>query len=263
MKFKLAGLAAILGVSLFSFVMPANGQDVTINFTGVANPNVQALGAYAGYYTGTVTSDGVTTASNPGFICDDFNNEIFLPSESWQATATSFASLVTPGGVPTAALSTTLFGSTIGIAGYAGIAFLAAEMNGASAQTQADLSAAIWYIGAVGSGTYTGPLGKDSIAWSSLDAAAQTYITDLSAFGSIGGSVNAAEINVLESSSLWLYTPTGQGIVPSGDPYPQEFVGSVAVLAVPEGGAAIFYLLLAMLACAGAIFISRRKRIVA
>lgn len=146
MKVRIGNLAAIAGTVLLCLGIPAFGQtDVTIDFTGVENTSVQALGAYAGYYSGTV--NGV--ASEPGFICDDYNDEIFLPSESWQATAVSFSSLAS---MTTSELdSSTFFGSTIGIAGYAAIANLSAQMNGASATQQAAISAAIWYIGAFGS----------------------------------------------------------------------------------------------------------------
>lgn len=251
MRSKASWFAALPLSVLLCLALPAQGQDVTIDFTGVENTSVQALGAYAGYYSGTVTANGVTTASTPGFICDDYNNEIFLPSESWQATATSFASLATS----PAALSSALFGSTIGIDGYAAIAYLSNLMASTPASGQADISAAIWYIGSLGSG---------ALSLADLDAAAQNYVTSLlgatGEFGAVGSST-AAAIAELENSSLWLYTPTGQDITPAGDPFPQEFVGDVAVapMAVPEGGAPWLYLLLAALACCGAVALRRER----
>jgi hypothetical protein len=222
-KMRIGSLAAIAGCALLCLAIPAFGNDVTINFTGVANTSVQTLGAYAGYYTGNVNGGATTT-----FICDDYNNEIFLPSESWQATATSFASLATTPG----ALASTDFGSTIGIDGYAAIAYLSNLMATTPASGQADISAAIWYIGALGTGTYSGPLGTDSIPWSSLDSTAQGYVTSLlgssGIYGTVGSSTSAA-ISELEGSGLWIYTPTGNDIEPTGDPTPQEFIGDVAV----------------------------------
>lgn len=79
-------------------------------------------------------------------------------------------------------------------------------------------------------------------------------------FGSSSDSGDTAALMELSDSSLWLYTPTGLDIAPQGDPMPQEFVGSVAVVSAPEGGAALFYLLLAMAACSGAMFFSYRDR---
>jgi hypothetical protein len=253
MKNRAIRLAAMAASVLLCFGVSAFGQDVTIDFTGVSNYNVQALGAYAGYYTGTV--NGV--ASNPGFICDDFNNEIFLPSESWQATGTSFASLATS----PSALNSTLFGNTIGLAGYAAIAYLSNLMSVTPASGQGDISAAIWYIGSLNSGNV--------VPWADLDATAQGYVDTLLGDGSqlglydgtygFGSAATQAALTELEGSSLWLYTPTGQGITPAGDPFPQEFVGSVAVVAVPEGGAALLYLLLAGLTCFGAMFLNSRR----
>jgi len=76
MKIKVGGFTAVIGLVVLWFGVPAFGQDVTIDFTGIKNTSVQTLGSYAGYYTGTV--NGVAEA--PGFICDDYNDEIFLPS---------------------------------------------------------------------------------------------------------------------------------------------------------------------------------------
>jgi hypothetical protein len=221
-------------------------QDVTINFTGVANTSVQSLDSYAGYYTGTV--NGVAEA--PGFICDDYNNEIFLPGESWQATAASFASLAT---MSTATLdSRTLFGNTIGLDGYAAIANLSTQMATASPAQQANLSAAIWYIGSLHSASV--------VPWGSLTAAQQTLVNQMIAlYGSFSaGSDGSAALAELENSSLWLYTPTGAGIIPTSDPFPQEFVGNVAV---PEGGASFMFMLLAGGSCFGAMFFKRRKQL--
>lgn len=226
---RIGSLAAMAACALFCLASPAfaNEATVTINFTGVANTSVQTLGAYAGYYSGNVNG-GATT----NFICDDYNDEIFVP-ESWQASATSFASLATS----TAALDGTDFGKTIGVDGYAAIAYLSSLMATTPASGQADISAAIWYIGALGTGTNAGPLGNDSIPWSSLDATAQGYVTSLlgttGAYGSLGGDTSNAT-SELEGSNLWVYTPV-QGTQSAGDPTPQEFVGSVAVT-TPEPG---------------------------
>jgi len=246
MRIRVRVFSAVIGLVVLWFAVPAFAQDVTIDFTGVANTSVQVLDSYAGYYTGTV--NGVAEA--PGFICDDFNNEIFLPSESWQATAASFASLAT---ISAGQLdSSTLFGSTIGLDGYAAIANLATQMATASPAQQANLSAAIWYIGSLNSASV--------VPWTDLTAAQQNLVNQLLAlYGSFSaGSDSSAALAELESSSLWLYTPTGAGITPAGDPFPQEFVGNVAV---PEGGAAYMFLLLAGGSCFGAIFFKHRNRL--
>jgi hypothetical protein len=254
MKTRAQRLVVLAGAALLYFGIPAFGEDVTIDFTGVVNSNVQVLGAYAGYYSGTV--NGVS--SQPGFICDDYNNEIFLPSESWQATATTFSSLVTAGGQPTAALSTTLFGNNIGLPGYAAIAYLSNLMSTTPASGQGDIAAAIWYIGSLNS--------SDPVPLSSLDATAQGYVTLLLGSSTQKGlydgtdgpskTPTAAAIAELQGSNLWIYTPTGQDITPVGDPFPQEFIGNVS-----EGGGPFAYLLLASMACFGAIRFKSRSEV--
>ncbi len=252
MKLKAISWAAVAASALLGLGVPAFGQVVSIDFTGVANPSVQALGAYAGYYTGTV--NGV--ASTPGFICDDYNNEIFLPSESWDATARSFSSLVTQGA------SGTLFGNTIGLSGYAALAYLANLMSITPPSGQGDISAAIWYIGSLNSGNV--------VPWSNLDATAQGYVNYLLGGNGMKGifdgtysfntTATQAALDELTNSSLWLYTPTGQNIQPAGDPFPQEFIGNVAV-SVPEGGSAFMYLLMAGSFCFGAVFFNRKRQL--
>jgi len=243
MRVRAAGLAAVAGAVLFCLATPARGSDVTIDFTGVANTSVQALGAYAGYYTGTVSG----VASTPGFICDDYNNEIFLPNESWQATATSFASLVSGG------LGSTLFGSTIGGDGYAAIAYLSNLMASTPASGQGDISAAIWYIGATGTGT---------LSLSDLDLTAQGYVTSsMGMFGAFQSGLGTTSAqNELLKSNLWIYTPTGNDIEPSGDPFPQEFIGNVAPATAPEGGSTLLYLLLTTATCFGAMYFKDRRQ---
>lgn len=243
---RIAGLAAIAGFLLLCLGNPAFASEVTINFTGVANTSVQTLGAYAGYYTGNVNGGAATT-----FICDDYNDEIFVP-ESWQANATSFASLATS----TTALDGTDFGKTIGVDGYAAIAYLSNLMATTPASGQADISAAIWYIGALGTGTNAGPLGDDSIAWSSLNATAQGYVTNLlgtsGTYGALGGDTSNAT-SELEGSNLWLYTPVS-GTQSTGDPTPQEFIGDVAV---PEPSM-LSQLALSFAFLGGLLFVSKR-----
>jgi hypothetical protein len=260
MKSKLVVVAAVVSYGLLLSSAVGHSQDVTIDFTGVANPNVQVLGAYAGYYTGTV--NGV--AASPGFICDDYNNEIYLPSESWQATTTSFASLVSGNTANTAVLDGTLFGKTIGLDGYAALAYLSNSMAGTSSVTgQEDIAAAIWYIGALGTGSYSNPdgLGTDSIAWSSLSTSQQNLVTSLlgssSQFGAVGGgSANAiTELDSSSVSNLFIYTPI-PGTQPSNYGLPQEFIGDP--INTPEGGSTLLYLLVAVLFCTGVLLLRRQ-----
>jgi hypothetical protein len=250
MKIRVGGRAAAAGLVGLWFAVSAFGQsDVTIDTTGMADPGVQALGSYAGYYTGTVTANGATAAANPGFISDDYNNEVFLPQESWQAVATPMASLLaTP-----SLLSSTSYGN---LGDYVAMGYLASLMNGASAQQQADLSAAIWDIGSMSS--------NNAIPWSSLDVNAQDLVLLTVGPGGLVqdfGLPNSPVSQLLQASiaNLWIYTPTGDDVSPGGAP-PQEFIGSAPATSVPEGGAPWFFLLLAGGTCLGAMFFRRRKQ---
>jgi len=73
-------------------------------------------------------------------------------------------------------------------------------------------------------------------------------------FGNSIGSSTDAQSYLGSLTNLWILTPNshpGFGFKPSG-----IFIRG---LNVPEGGAAILYLLLAGLSCFGALFLSRRK----
>ena len=78
--------------------------------------------------------------------------------------------------------------------------------------------------------------------------------------GTFGFSTTASTAAITElenSSNLWIYTPTGNDIVPA-NPFPQEFIGNVSV---PEGGGALAYLLLASFACFAAMRIKSRNQL--
>jgi hypothetical protein len=99
---------------------------------------------------------------------------------------------------------------------------------------QSSISQAIWYLtaNAVTPGT---------ILWASLDSGAQTLVT----------YVTTHTLPALSTyADLWLYTQ------PFAPPAMQEMWGQVPV---PEGGAALMYLLLAGVTCFGAMFYSRRR----
>lgn len=256
MKPRFLVIPILFACALLCASLSASAQSdlVTIKVTGVKNTSVQALGDYAGYYTGTV--GGV--ASTPGFICDDYKDVVYA-GETWTARAISFASIATSA----TALSQTSFGATIGVNGYAALAYLANLMSTTAASGQGAISAAIWYIGSLSSASSTGNYNSalkmyDSISWSSLSATAQAYVTSLlgsGMFGAVGGSSTTATTYLTSSacSNMWLYVPTSW----TGS-RPQEFIGFVPVN-VPEGGANWIYLLLAGLACSGAFYLKRGK----
>ena len=262
---KKIGIAlSVVAVTLFCGGLLAFGQQLpvgsvisgdtyTIDFTGnytatwySASQN-QTYGA--GIYSATI-SGGILNNAPVGMICDDFANDI-SSGNTW--TATAYQASVIPENI-----GSTLFGNTIGVTGYAQIAFLMNAMfsgvgtgsdqtlmigmNTVSGVTQADLSSAIWYIGAQGS-TNVPPLGD-------LSTNAQTIVSDLQGhFGTNGAEGSTAEEFLDSMTNLFI-------LVPSGNTWNPQEVG----ISVPEGGATWMYLLMALAACVGFIRFGRRDQ---
>src|ERR1017187_518197 len=194
----------------------------------------------AGLYGGTI--NGVNVGSGDkvaGMICDDYFDTI-TPGEKWNANGFSVANL-TSGNIG----SLTLFGTGMGSAAiqdYTEIAYLVGQMFNPSLShsQQAALSEAIWYIT---SGTASDP-GLLNSHDAGYDSTAQAYLT----------AAGASGVNLSQFAGLYVYTPT------SGPPRPQEMWSMVAV---PEGGTALAYLLLAGLACFGAMVLRSRRQLCA
>lgn len=246
MKIKVAGLFAVILCAGLCFALPALGQN-SITLTGVngstsgGNLCSTASGCedvYTGLYYSTVNG-----TANTGTICDDFNHNVTV-GETWQATAIQASNLSTSN------IGNTEFGSTIGLAGYAEVATLVSEMftlnngtgtlGGVTGITGTDLSEAIWDITTKGGIT----------GISSKAAALVTWVQGL-----LGGDSNAAAVAYLaQYSNLFILTPN-----PNNGP--QEFWSQNGPnFSVPEGGSALLYLLLAGLACFGAMRVSSRSQ---
>jgi len=170
---------------------------------------------------GTGQYGAIINGTTTTMVCDDYNHEI-TSGESWTANGVNVATLTSVAGLQYAG---------IGINGYTEVAYLVNQMFGnPSSAIQSELSQAIWYI------TTGGTL--------SITSGAMTYVTAAINFLNGGGTLS-------EFANLWLYTPTDQS-----QTGPQEMWGLVAV---PEGGTAALYLLLAGLACFGAVVIRSRR----
>ena len=234
MKIRYAGLAALAGSMLLCFGLPAFAQDeVSVTFTG---GYTTTWGNNSGDYGAGIYSANINgSPSASGMICDDFNDEI-TNGETWNADAYQASSLNSSN------IDETLFGSKIALDGYAEIATLVSMMfgnvssyGGITGITQAELSSAIWDIG-VG-GTLQG-----------LDATATALVAAVEA--AFGTNTSKAQAYLATLSNLWILTPT-----PEGPGEPQEMW-----ISVPEGGAALLYLLLAGFTCFGAIFRNARRQ---
>lgn len=239
MKIKsgLYGAVAVFALAQLALANPSQAQTpVTVNYSGGGSttwtgPNPDFIfgneTVYAGIYSGSVSGIGAQS----GMICDDYADTV-TPGETWSATAFNAASLTSSN------IKNTMFGSTIGLDGYAEVATLVSYMfSGHSGYTQAELSSAIWYITSGGNWLLSSRL------WNSLDANAQALVTSLqSQF-----KTNAQALAALSGfGNLWILTPNKNG--------PQEMWVEAA-----EGGAALLYLLLAGFSCFGAMYWKRRQ----
>jgi hypothetical protein len=239
MKLSFRGIAVPASILLACASLPAFAQtSVSVKFTGgYTTVWGNSSGEYgAGIYSADI--NGKPSAS--GIICDDFKDEI-TNGESWTANAFQASTLVSSGN-----LDNTMFGSTIGVTGYAEVATLVSMMfsggttyGSLTGITQAELSSAIWYITAPG-----GIPGLDSTATALVAAVEAAF----------GGNPSAATAYLATLTNLWILTPT-----PLGPGEPQEMWTDA--LAVPEGGAASLYLLLGLLSCGFGFFARSRVRV--
>jgi len=195
-----------------------------------------------GFYDGSVNNVNVGPGqTSPGFICDDYYDNI-TTGEHWTATGYQASSL-NASNIGT----DTLFGNAnwsnvvngwSGVQGYQALAYLANDMFtnavGNSA-LQSSISQALWYLTSLAVGRGFSITGLDATAQSLV-----AYVENIS---------NDPALSTY--SGLFIYT---QPFNPNG---PQEMWGQIQVLTVPEGGAAVLYLLLAGLACVGAVWQSR------
>ena len=214
------------------FVPSVLGQNTNMSFNGgyqgsnwTYNGETVGTGFYDGSINGTQVGPG---QSSPGMICDDFKDNIYS-GETWTANAINAASLTSSN------IGQTLFGAAIGVTGYQEVAYLVYQMftTSPNAGTQAAYSEAIWAL--TGSG----------VDPKALTGLALTLYNNVKAGGE---TLTASQL-----ASLWIYTPN-----PLGPYQAQEMLGRVPV---PEGGAAVGYLLLAGLCCFGAVFLRSRRQV--
>ncbi|MGC1374540.1 MAG: hypothetical protein WA824_20560 [Candidatus Sulfotelmatobacter sp.] len=193
-----------------------------------------------GFYDGSINGVNVGPGqSSPGFICDDYYDSI-TTGEHWTATGYQISSLNASN-----IGADTLFGNANwsnvvsgwnGVQGYQALAYLANDMfkNGSgNSALQSSVSQALWYLTSLAIGRGFG--------LSSLDSTAQSLVAYVE-------NINN-DPSLSSYAGLFLYT---QPFNPNG---PQEMWGMVAV---PEGGSALAYLLIAGICCFTAISRSRK-----
>lgn len=245
MKPRAFGFGIMIVSVVVCLAFPALGQNVVTvsmpaNATGTGTWNSPQGGVYTGIYTGTVTG---LPGANPGIICDDYYDTVY-PPQTWSATALNVSTL-NPTNIGQALFGGGYTGqgyANIGLQGYAEVATLVSYMySGHSGYTPTELSTAIWYL-------TSGGFGLGSNGLSLLDSAAKALVGQLQS--TVGSSLSTAEAALAGFTNLYILTP-----YPAGQTgQPQEMFVSV-----PEGGAAIMYLLLAGLCCWGAIFFKSKR----
>jgi hypothetical protein len=227
------GLWLVLGVVVLGFAPFALGQgQVNINLTS-AGSNVMD-GVYVGPYSATV--NGTATQ----IICDDFVDDSYV-GESWTANVTTLSNLngTKWGGMPNA---TQLYNE----AAWLATQMLSPAYSGNTTQV-GYLAYALWAVfqpSAVQSW-----LGANSAAWQAV----QGWLN----------SAGAQHFTPGEFANFFLYTPnlndpiTCNGAQCATAP-PQEFFG---FLSTPEGGSTLFYLMITMAACLGAMWFRSRRQV--
>lgn len=208
-------------------VAPSVFAQTELELTGVNGNN------YAGIYIGPYDIQvGGASGSTYPMVCDDFNDDIGIGS-TWQANPVS---------VSASTLSQTLFGSQTGaLQGYEEVAALtyAILFNTQGSSNTALMQYAIWAIFSPG----------QVQSW--LQSHDSNYAADWATIQSwIQWAAKNGSQSLLSQFIVW----TPQNCV-SGGCGGQEFFQYV-----PEGGAALAYMLLAGLACFGAMFHSKSRR---
>ena len=227
MKAKIGILSAVVVALALCLVPVAVAQtSVSVSFDGTYSA-VSCIGPEgcvgAGLYGGTINGVNVGAGQAiPGMICDDYFDNI-TAGQTWNANGVNAASL-TASNIG----SLTLFGASIGVAGYTEVAYLANLMltsSGLTSTQQGAISEAIWFIT---SGGKSGALGSTALGY--LNAALAGF--------------KAGTISLSQFANLFVYLPN-----PLGKGQPQEMWSMVSV---PEGGATLAYLAFAGLCCFGA-----------
>ena len=187
---------------------------------------VDSLSTYGDNYGNDRTGlyGAVINGQNTQMICDDYYHNI-SNNQQWSANGINAANLNASN------IGMTQFGAAGGLQLYTEVAFLVGQMyaNSSNPSAMSLISQAIWNL--------TTPSA----------APANSYTTLAVAFFNTYGVAGLQQF-----ANLWVYTPVDQSL--SG---PQEMWGQIPV---PEGGAALMYLLLAGGSCFGAmLFRSQRQ----
>jgi hypothetical protein len=242
---RIAVYSLLLMVALFCLVPAALAGDVSMALNDPPSNNILD-NVYVGPYNATNT----TTGGSMQVICDDFRDESNYNNYTY--TQTSFTNL-------SSSLGSTLWGSVLLGQGYSSnyiiglydqAAWLATGMMNLSSTQQAYYAFALWAVfDPTDVLNYLRNAG-DTSACNAIFGGHQNCSSSSTVMA--GGILYAAQQNYMNGdySNLVLLTPIGCS--PTGC-QEQEFFEFV-----PEGGSALLYLMLAGIACLGAVWQSRR-----
>ena len=223
---KILVLMVAAGVLLFASSAFGQAYPVNMYFNGVVDGNSWD-GGDTGFYGGTING-------NPtNMLCDDFADHIGT-GEHWTAVGFNVETLLNNWSTLG---SQTLFGGSVGETGYLEMAILVEASFGGNIAALGsigasvdDVSQVLWCI--TGGPTNCNSSGMSANAWALWQWVKANY-----------SSYTASMF-----ANLWVYTAKPPG--------PQEMWGQIPV---PEGGAALMYLLLAGVSCFGAMFFRSRR----
>ena len=244
--------AAVASFCLAPLAIAQNDVPVTLTSAGSYSDD----GIYVSPYYATVNG-----AANTPIVCDDFKDESTIGS-TWNANIVSFSSLSATN-IPTA------WGNALGVSAstyqlYEEVAWLTLQVlqQVPGSQGQINYSYAVWALfDPSGVANYLDNGGSPSAANIALcntifggGSCGSDKVT-----GGLLGEVQGVKFYAGEFSNLLIITPlisntTTVCDAETGNCPAQEFIE-----VVPEGGAAIAYLLLAGACCFGAIFKRSRK----
>jgi hypothetical protein len=237
---KFSGFLWLTVLALVFAAPSAFGQTANLYLNDPGN-NVMD-GIYVGPYNAVVNN---TTPQQ--IICDDFADETYQ-HEYWQANVTNVSSSMNLSGLmwgnSLAGGGSWLGGAQLGATqGYEAMLYLASQLLGTSDPNKAGyLSYAIWAV--------FNPNAVFNWLTAHGDTAALTAVKNL-----VNGALQLAgggKLSFAQFSGWEILTPTSCS-ANCGSGLPQEFL-----MYVPEGGAALGYLLLGVLSCVVAGYYRRR-----
>jgi hypothetical protein len=226
-KLLICSSLALLTLSVSS----AFAQNSNLYFNGKSQGSSYCYGADGcvdtGFLDGSINGVqvGPHDAGGPGMVCDDYQKNL-SNGEQWTANGINVSSL-NAGDIG----ADTLFGTSIGLKGYAELAFLVNELFTGSwtNKQESAFSQALWYL----SGT---------LSSADLNATAKALVKAAELYVKINGD------SLSGYSNLWLYASNTGG----------EMWGKVNV---PEGGTVFGYVMLAGIVCFGSMFMRFRSKI--